>query len=262
MPQDTRVRLLLESLDLSEYQDAFDANGIVFSHLKSLTNDDLKELGLSSMGQRKALLAAIQHSELALEAASTAATVPSSSPADESMSARGASTEEHCFLEKTFPLANGEVASVKITSRRAILGDKTYALQNIAAVEAYSNVAEVENLNRNALAAWEEKNGIGMTVGGLSIAAGSAIIGLLMAITPDAQGGHSGAPVSVCCFAPAAFFVWSAFKKTDRPAPLQPHWAVRIQASGTANDVVASFNKADIEEIVAALNQAIVNLIM
>jgi hypothetical protein len=260
MPQDPRVRLLLESLDLSEYQDAFDANGIAFSHLKSLTNDDLKELGLSSMGQRKALLAAIQHSESAPEAASTAATVPSSSPADESTSVRGASTEEHCFLEKTFPLANGEVASVKITSRRAILGDKTYALQNIAAVEAYSNVAEVENLNRNALAAWEEQNGILPTVGGLTGAAFLAFMGFIMNMGDEK--GDASVVSGFCCFGPAAFCVWLAFRKTARPTPREPHWAVRIQASGTANDVVASFNKADIEEIVAALNQAIVNLIM
>src|ERR1044072_8857041 len=53
------VRGWLEGLGLGQYADAFDANHIDAQLLRDLTGDDLRELGVSSLGHRKRLLDAI-----------------------------------------------------------------------------------------------------------------------------------------------------------------------------------------------------------
>src|SRR5262245_29394013 len=53
------VRGWLENLGLGQYADAFDANHIDGRLLRDLTGDDLRELGVSSLGHRKRLLDAI-----------------------------------------------------------------------------------------------------------------------------------------------------------------------------------------------------------
>ena len=49
----------LEGLGLAQYAAAFAENDIDFAILDKLTDADLKELGISSLGHRKRLLAAI-----------------------------------------------------------------------------------------------------------------------------------------------------------------------------------------------------------
>ena len=49
----------LEGLGLAQYAAAFAENDIDFTLLGKLTDADLKELGISSLGHRKRLLAAI-----------------------------------------------------------------------------------------------------------------------------------------------------------------------------------------------------------
>ena len=49
----------LEQLDLGDYAEAFAKNRIKFDHLADLCEDDLRELGVAAMGDRKALLRAI-----------------------------------------------------------------------------------------------------------------------------------------------------------------------------------------------------------
>lgn len=49
----------LKGLGLGQYADAFAENDIDFSLLEDLTDADLKELGVASLGHRKRLLAAI-----------------------------------------------------------------------------------------------------------------------------------------------------------------------------------------------------------
>jgi hypothetical protein len=49
----------LEGLGLAQYAAAFAENDIDFTVLGKLTDADLKELGISSLGHRKRLLAAI-----------------------------------------------------------------------------------------------------------------------------------------------------------------------------------------------------------
>src|ERR1044072_9276791 len=53
------VRGWLEGLGLGQYADAFDANHIDAQLLRDLTGDDLRELGVASLGHRKRLLDAI-----------------------------------------------------------------------------------------------------------------------------------------------------------------------------------------------------------
>ncbi len=49
----------LEQLELAEYADAFAENRIKFEHLADLSEDDLRELGVAAMGDRKTLSSAI-----------------------------------------------------------------------------------------------------------------------------------------------------------------------------------------------------------
>src|SRR5262245_11455646 len=53
------VRSWLEGLGLGQYADAFAANHIDARVLRALTADDLRELGVASLGHRKRLLEAI-----------------------------------------------------------------------------------------------------------------------------------------------------------------------------------------------------------
>ena len=49
----------LRELDLEAYEPAFRANDVDLDILKTLSADDLKELGISSLGHRKKLLQAV-----------------------------------------------------------------------------------------------------------------------------------------------------------------------------------------------------------
>ncbi len=55
------VEAWLNDLGLGQYAQAFGANDIDGETLASLDGDDLKELGVTSLGHRKKLLAAIEH---------------------------------------------------------------------------------------------------------------------------------------------------------------------------------------------------------
>jgi len=57
MAEDTRK--WLEAIGLGEYADAFEENRLGLNYLSDLTEDDLKELGVLAMGDRKALMRAI-----------------------------------------------------------------------------------------------------------------------------------------------------------------------------------------------------------
>ena len=60
-PQVT-IRSFLQSLCMPEYADSFEQNSIGVEMLSTLTADDLKELGVASLGHRKAILAAVSDS--------------------------------------------------------------------------------------------------------------------------------------------------------------------------------------------------------
>ena len=71
----------LESTGLSQYTDAFIQNGIGPKELPTLTGDDLKEMGVVSLGHRKAILAAIQSKAPNAAAPPPAAMVPAAQDA-------------------------------------------------------------------------------------------------------------------------------------------------------------------------------------
>ena len=49
----------LEDLGLGQYSDAFEENAIGFHLLSGLTDEDLREIGVTKLGHRKELLSAI-----------------------------------------------------------------------------------------------------------------------------------------------------------------------------------------------------------
>jgi YesN/AraC family two-component response regulator len=55
-----RIEEWLNGLGLGEYTEAFASNDITRESLPELTSDDLKEIGVASLGHRKTLLAAIK----------------------------------------------------------------------------------------------------------------------------------------------------------------------------------------------------------
>ena len=63
------VRAWLEDHGLGQYAEAFASNDVDAEVLRTLTADDLKELGVASLGHRKKLLAAIADLDAAGEAA-------------------------------------------------------------------------------------------------------------------------------------------------------------------------------------------------
>jgi class 3 adenylate cyclase/tetratricopeptide (TPR) repeat protein len=70
------IRAWLEQLGLGRYAEAFDANHIDDSVLRGLTADDLRELGVASLGHRKRILDAIAHiAEPAPSSPDTAASI-------------------------------------------------------------------------------------------------------------------------------------------------------------------------------------------
>ncbi len=53
------IRSWLESLGLPQYAEAFESNDVDEGILKTLSEQDLKDLGVASLGHRRKLLAAI-----------------------------------------------------------------------------------------------------------------------------------------------------------------------------------------------------------
>ena len=60
------IRPWLEKLGLAQYADAFEANAISLDLAHDLSDQDLKDLGVTAMGHRKALLRAITDPEASL----------------------------------------------------------------------------------------------------------------------------------------------------------------------------------------------------
>ena len=59
MPMSDDIRQWLEDQELGEYADAFAENRVDASVLPTLTNDDLKDIGVLAVGDRRRLLNAI-----------------------------------------------------------------------------------------------------------------------------------------------------------------------------------------------------------
>ena len=231
------MKIFLRNIGLEQYLEAFEKNGVTAANLKELSNDDLKDMGIDVLIHRKEILKAIKEEQ------------------------NKEKSVEKIFYNKQVNIVNGGVADVKITSHRAILGEKTYSLQNIAAVEAFSNEEEVEKRYQAALNAWRrQKSSSGSKIfGSILIALGFLSIfgNMIDGNVETLINGIIGA--GICCFLPGGILV------TRNVTPAEPIkgnivWSVRIQASGTSSDVIQSINEQTIREIVNALNDSIMNL--
>jgi class 3 adenylate cyclase/predicted ATPase len=96
------VTAWLQGLGLEQYATAFEQNHIISELLPSLTADDLKELGVASVGHRRALLRAI--ADLGAEPAA-AVEVPAPEPAAGSAAERRQLTVMFCDLAGSTALA-------------------------------------------------------------------------------------------------------------------------------------------------------------
>jgi hypothetical protein len=147
--------------------------------------------------------------------------------------------DEKVFFQKGLLHTAVGPALVRITSHRAILGDKTYALANIAAVQLYSNEEETKAAN--------DSINSGNTAKGISAFILLMVAVAMVNITKSFWG---------LIFIVAAGLMVGKIKKADADVT----YAVRVMAAGSPTDTIVTKNKDTSAEIVQALNDAIVNL--
>lgn len=235
----------LESLGLAEYTSLFESNDIDLNVLQGMSDADLSSVGISSFGHRRKILASFGGEVSSPSHPAVVAVSEAPSPARKS---------EELYYESEVELINdGGMAGVRITSRRAILGDKTYSLQNIAAVELFSNSAEIDAYNEQAKT--ENADSGSKKPISIAVAIGLFIFGLYVSIDGDNLTGM------VCCV-PVCIGIIIAGFDTSQKALLQPFYTVRIDAAGTATDTIQTLDKEKAQKVVDALNDAIVNLRM
>jgi hypothetical protein len=266
------IRELLRSIQLENLTESFEKENITPDILKDLTDADLRELGVASMADRKRLMRlgiesgrqdASQISRVSPSAGSTPA--PSAAPADQNWprpqgapsSASGAAPNadpkaERVFYEGVVEGATvgksgggedddggdddvAENVSIRVTSHRAIIGPKTFLLHNIAAVQVGTKKGESPK---------------SIKISAVVCAVICFAIAIGMACSEGDNAGAAG-----CCGAVGLACLAGLFAK-GKPAA----YSVRIDASGTSSDAISSKNKAKMQEIVDAINQAIVNL--
>jgi len=257
----------LRSVQLENLAEAFEKENITPDILKDLTDADLRELGVASMADRKRLMRL--GSELGRQEApqisgatpgAASGPAPSAAPAGQnwptsqgaSPSVSGAAPNADTRAERVFyegvvdgaatgksddggdDDASGSV-SIRVTSHRAIIGPKTFLLHNIAAVQVGT------------------KKGESPTSIKISAVVGAGVC-FAIAIGMACSGGDNGGAVG-CCAVLGLACLAGLFAKRDPTI-----YSVRIDASGTSSDAIAGTNKAKMQEIVDAINQAIVNL--
>lgn len=240
------TREFLKKAQLDELVEKFESQGITIDLIKDLTDSDLRELGVTSMADRKKI------TRLANEVVGQGQSATSS--ATSTNVGKGA-REERTFFEG---VVSGAVAginknddefdddavtsyTIKVTSHRAIIGSKTYLLHNIAAVELGINKGEKGN-----------------SAGCTKIAAAVfSFTCFCLAIGMATTSTDSGSAVG-CCSVVGLVCLAGLFAKGTKDKP--DTYSVRIDASGTSSDAILSKNRASIQEVVDAINQAIVNL--
>jgi hypothetical protein len=260
MAKDPDVRSFLTRIGFPQYADAFESNSIGMRELSALTMDDLKELGVASLGHRKTIL-------LEAQGASGDRNQAVVSRATE-VEAAG---EERTYLVCEVALKDEGLAKVTITSRRAIIGSKTYALQNISAVSLGSNAEELDREHAEAMKSWQKANSPNAKAGLYLFAFISFGYALYQMATRDPLNvsildsgqviNNSDAGAGVCGILGIVFIVM-ANQRAVQPVREPTSWAARISAAGSEQDVVRSHDQAKVVEIVKALNEAIVNLSM
>lgn len=255
MSQERLLNTLVE-LELSQYYTAFTENDIDFDTFQTLSNDDLKDIGVTSLGHRKKLCAKI--AELSGTTAPTGSSSVPQQPAKPVKQASG--LEEKVFLEEMVVGSDRHeffgIRNVKITSHRAIVGDKTYSLKNMAAVSITNDCLEVDAINDQIDAQYKSSRtssgcgrivvvglGLLMLIGGF---AGMADNDIELALTGLVMG--------------VGFLVLAAVIKATPGEHLDYSYAVQIDSGGTSSSVLWSTSKPKVDKIVKALNDAIVNM--
>jgi hypothetical protein len=130
-------------------------NDIDDSVLNELTNEDLQELGIKSLGHRKKLLAAFNEGAATASEKLQAEPEKSDERALETVAAPEVSLTaklEKVLFERNITVWEAGFtgtyeAEVRITNRRVVLGSKTYALQNIDVVSVGNNEDAVNQHN-------------------------------------------------------------------------------------------------------------------
>jgi hypothetical protein len=152
---------------------------------------------------------------------------------------------EQCFFEEYMlhTARGGDV--VRITEARAVLGDKTFALANIAAV-TLNDRQELVDFQKAQQAAAEASRGQSIMAWFL--------LGGLIAWFGFASAGEGIGTTGVII---VMFAVLRAVLGGDK-AEIQRMYTIQIHAAGTATDTIVTFDRAVAMRVQAALNQAIV----
>jgi hypothetical protein len=291
------IRELLRSVQLENLAEAFERESITPDILKDLTDADLRELGVVSMADRKRLMrlgseigrqeepqvsppppGGASASIAAVGSVGQGGPTPERGPSSVPGATTGADAKaERVFYEGVVEGAtvgrggdgddddggdddakgglsvrkfwdqtsrafrpsghdkeSGSV-SIRVTSHRAIIGPKTFLLHNIAAVQVGTKKGE-------------------SVMGAKISAVFGAVVCFAFAIGMACTQADSGAAVG-CCAVVGLACLAGLFAKGKAAA-----YSVRIDASGTSSDAIASEDKAKMQEIVDAINRAIVNL--
>ena len=128
---------ILSELGLQHLQNGFDQNAITDDLLSELSDADLKEIGVLSLGERKRLLKAFRQGATPPATAEVITepppVVPPAFAAEPVTNRSSAGGNEQELLNVT---VNG--VPVRITTHRAIFNSQTLALANIGSVQAFS----------------------------------------------------------------------------------------------------------------------------
>ena len=241
---------ILTAHGLEQYLEVLESNHIEVELLRELNDADLKEIGITSLGHRRKLLAAVSE----VSSPTGQMSEPLTQPRGDDL-AQAASEDERIYIDRHVHL-NGKETRIVVTSRRAIIGEKTYVLQNITSVEVGDDAEEVAEKNKEI----EEKNKSegwgGRFFFSLWLWFLAAMVVLPTETSPEVGIWHYlGAGV---------FFLLglAGFSKAEKTPLFMPTYSIRVSAAGTVDNVLSSTDQDLVTEIVEALNTSIVNLNM
>lgn len=223
----------LSEAGLEQYRELFEREAIAPEMLEALTDEELQQLGVSVATHRSALLAAFKKTPIAFFTKVGAA-----------------ETRENRILEEVVLTTNNVQLAIQVTSRRVIVGTRTYSLQAIATVDTFSNVRDVDLLNSSAKTNLQLRK---IVFGFLSCVSFASLI-FFVTQSRDQLAGVS------CGFFMGIVFLIIAL--TGRARTLLPTFSIRIQSTGPSNDLIQSLDKAAMERVSAALTTAITTLSM
>ena len=244
----TDLEVFLSAEGLEQYRDVLESNHIGLALLRELSDADLKEIGIASLGHRRKLLAAVADMGASPEDNSELAPEPSSADVPHT-----ADEDERIYVDKHVHL-NGKETKLVVTSRRAIIGEKTYALQNITSVEIGDDAEEIAEKNKAI-----EKDNKPWDYTDLMVTLLTWFWAILLVIPLE-----DPSEVGTFHYVGAGFLFLvglSAFSKTTKPL-LPITYTIRVSAAGTVDNVLISTDHELVTEIVDALNTSIINLNM